>query len=96
MKFTLKLRLLQGLADLPAKAKMVNMQIFSAFDGCTYCTQRGLTELPDISNTIFPYDAAPDPGLLRNPQHFIDGFHEADRRRDVYKGYKPVSQWKSL
>lgn len=90
-KFVVKLRLVQFLADLPAKAKMINMQAFSAFFGCTYCTQRGVTELPDISHTIFPYDEPADPALLRSPEDFVTGFQQATDSGAVYKGYKPVS-----
>lgn len=90
-RFIVKLRLVQLLADLPAKAKMINMQIFSAFFGCTYCTQRGITESPDISHTIFPYDEPADPGLLRTPEAFVAGFHQATAIRSAFQGYKPVS-----
>lgn len=64
------------MADLPAKAVLLNMKQYNGYQGCTYCTQNGEIVGPGSTQVVFPFDPLVRE-YARTPQHFCGGFAEA-------------------
>lgn len=64
-------------ADLPAKAVLLNMKQYNGYHGCSYCTQYGEQVEPGKSQIVFPFDPMVR-SYARTPEHFRDGFAEAE------------------
>lgn len=73
---TVKCRVVANVADLPAKAVLLNMKQYNAYHGCSYCTQYGEQAERGSSHIVFPFDPL-FRSYARTPQHFRDGYAEA-------------------
>lgn len=90
LNFTIKIKIVTLCADLPAKAKSLNMMSFNGYFGCTVCKIRGFYSSCD-RKMIFPFD---DLSELRAEQSHIDHVNESIRTGSVcfgVKGTTPLS-----